>query len=485
MKIRMGILTAALGAAALAGACKEKAVGPIVVSAIGGAPELRNPHLEPLDPPSEILLHSVAQGLVRFDAAGQIEPALAQSWIVSNDGLRYTFRLPRTTWASGRPVTAEQVVVRLRAPTAAASKNPLKQLLGAIDRIEAMTENVLEITLKAPRPNFLQLLAQPEMGIVRKNEGTGPYRAEPQGAGAVLLHLPQEEQDEQGTKEGEGDLVLRGDGAALAVARFRRGMSDLVTGGTLGNLPIARAAAPTAAALQFDPVAGLFGLEITSSEGVIAEPALRQALSMAIDRAALVAAFGVPGLQPRETLVPAGTTDVPAPSPPDWTGVPLRLRRERAAKTLEESGIEPGRPLRVLLPDGPGYRLVFAHLRRDWRAIGVDAEVVQREEQAELKLIDVVAPATIATWYLRRFTCGTSKMCSPEADTLLAAARVTQIPVERQTLLAEAERILTGVTPFIPLAAPVRWSLASPRLTGFQPNPFGRRFIGTLVENRR
>jgi peptide/nickel transport system substrate-binding protein len=206
---------------------------------------------------------------------------------------------------------------------------------------------------------------------------------------------------------------------------------------------------------------------------------------MSIDRAALVAAFGVPGLQPRETLVPAGMDDVPAPSLPDWAGAPLPLRRERAARAIEESGIETSRPLRVLVPDGPGYRLIFAHLRRDWRAIGIATEAVRMEEQADLKLIDAVAPATVATWYLRRFACGTSKVCSPEADVLLAAARATQRPAERQTLLSEADRLLTGVSPFIPLAAPVRWSLVSPRLTGFRPNPFGRRFIGGLVEERR
>lgn len=483
MAIRMAIFAAALSAAALVSACKDKARGPVVVSAIGGAPELRNPNMQPLDAPSAMLLHSVAQGLVRFDAAGQIEPALAQSWIVSNDGLRFTFRLSRTNWANGRPVTAEQVVARLRAATAGASKNPLKPLLGAIERIEAMTENVLEITLKAPRPNFLQLLAQPEMAIVRKEEGTGPYRAEPQGANAVLLRLPQEEEDESETGEIDSAIVLRGDTAALAVARYRRGVSDLVTGGTLGDLAIARAAEPAAGALQFDPVAGLFGLEFASSEGMLANPELRQALAMAIDRAALIAAFAVPGLQPRETLVPPGIDDFPPPSMPDWTAITLPLRRERATRAVQ--GLDLKRPVRVLVPKGPGYRLVFAHVRRDWRAIGIEAEAVQSEKQADLKLVDAVAPATIPSWYLRRFTCGTSKVCSPEADSLLDAARNTQIPAERQALLAEADRILAGIAPFIPISAPVRWSLVSPRLTGFQPNPFGRRFIGGLVEGPR
>src|SRR3712207_1299096 len=125
MKIRPPLFGAALAALALAGACREPASGPVAVSAIGGPPELTNPNLEPLDPPSALLIELVAQGLVRFDPAGQVEPALAQSWIVSDDGLRYTFRIARTNWANGRPVTAEQVAARLRAAIGRASRNPL------------------------------------------------------------------------------------------------------------------------------------------------------------------------------------------------------------------------------------------------------------------------------------------------------------------------------------------------------------------------
>src|SRR3954465_12703562 len=77
----------------LAGGCRGDATGPVPVSAIGAAPHAANPNREPLAAPSAFLLQSVAQGLVRFDATADIEPGLAQSWIVSNDGLRYTFRL--------------------------------------------------------------------------------------------------------------------------------------------------------------------------------------------------------------------------------------------------------------------------------------------------------------------------------------------------------------------------------------------------------
>jgi hypothetical protein len=129
-------------------------------------------------------------GLVRFEASGQIEPALAQRWIVSNDGLRYTFRLANAQWSNGGRVTAAQVVARLRAAMGPASRNRVKPILGAIDEVEAMTDDVLEITLKAPRPRFLDLLAQPEMAIIRNGQGSGPYRALARADGSIRLTPP-------------------------------------------------------------------------------------------------------------------------------------------------------------------------------------------------------------------------------------------------------------------------------------------------------
>jgi peptide/nickel transport system substrate-binding protein len=62
------------------------------------------------------------------------------------------------------------------------------------------------------------------------------------------------------------------------------------------------------------------------------------------------------------------------------------------------------------MPEGPGYRIVFAHLRRDWRAIGIDAVRVRPEAAAELRLIDAVVPAVLATWYLRHFSCDAARV---------------------------------------------------------------------------
>ena len=474
----------AFAAAALmmASGCDDPDTGPVAVSAIGAPPKLVNPNLTRLDPASAFLLSATAQGLVRFDPSGQIEPALAQSWTVTDDGLSYIFRIDRLEWSNGQPVTTQQVAARLQAAGSRASRNELKPLLGAIDEIRAMTDRVIEIRLKAPRPNFLQLLAQPEMAVVLNGEGTGPYAAE-ESEGAVRLRPRASDQEEEAAPQAAAsEIVLRGEPVGIAVARFERGLAGLVIGGTAGDLAIARAAQPPEAALRFDPVSGLFGLAFSRPSEWLQDPEARRALSMAIDRSAIASALAVPDLAPRASLLPGGLAEIPNPAQPPWIGQALPARRTTAAALIRSAtdGDEPP-VVRVAMPDLPGHRLLFAYLRRDWRAIGVEAERVAPGDRADLVLIDEVAPASLATWYLRHFTCESSRVCSEDADAMLEAARNTLSAAERRQLLANADRLLTEAVPFIPLTAPVRWSLVSPRLTGFRTNPFGRHFAGALV----
>ena len=485
------------GALALAG-CGDEQTGPIRVSAIGGPPQLANPNLRPLDPPAAFLTDALAQGLVRFDGSGEIEPALAQSWIVSDDGLRYTFRIRRATWAlDGSPVTAQQVAARLRAALSRASRNPFKPILGAVESVTPMTDFVLEIALRGPRPNFLQLLAHPELAILQNDGGTGPYRlvrAEPEGL--RLSYLRTEEESEESAAQ-TPDVLLRGEGAAMAVARFAAGDTDLVLGGTAGDLPFARNADLPANRLIFDPVGGLFGLAFGSNRGPLADATLRRALAMAIDRDALAAAIGAPRATGRLSLVAPGVQELPSPAMPDWAAMPLPDRQAAAARLIAglnrgpNAGSNAGPNaapaaaaplhLRVAMPDAPGDTLLFAYLRRDWRAIGVEAERVPAGAPADLLLIDQVAPTNVASWYLRHFTCDASAICDTEADKVLDAARAAPNAAERQAQLAAADRILTGLVPFIPLTAPVRWSLVSPRLAGFRPNPFAQHPAVALI----
>lgn len=457
-------------------ACGMADDGPLSVSVVGGEPRLIDANTRPPRPADEVLAGATAQGLLRFDAAGAVEPGLAARWIVTDDGLSVLFRLDEDArWPDGRPVNAHFVARRLRAALAASGRNPLKPLLSVVTAVQSTTDEVLELRLAAPRANLLPLFAQPELAMVRDGVGTGPYRVASRESGRVTLErdVPGPDDDEPRRER----VVLRGENAALSVARFARGGTDLVLGGRLGDLPIARAATPPAQALRFDPAAGLFGLSVVDDNGALADAGVRDALSMAVDRAALVTALNVPGLAPRATVLPVqpGGALIGAPA---WLGTPLDARRRDAARLIA-AAVEGGAalPLRVAMPDGPGYRLLFALLDRDWRAVGVEAIAVPPGANADLRLVDQVAPSPALAWYLEPFSCPDAAICVPEIDAALAASRVERNPAQRRAQqVAAAERIAAEAL-FIPLAAPIRWSLVSPRVTGFRPNALARHSL--------
>ena len=121
---------------------------------------------------------------------------------------------------------------------------------------------------------------------------------------------------------------------------------------------------------------------------------------------------------------------------------------------------------------------------RQWRAIGIDAVQVRSTDAADLRLIDAVAPADLADWYLSWFLCARGRPCSEEADKAFAIARSTTDPALRARMIAEAEQRLAAIAPFIPIAQPLRWSLAAPDLPGFRLNARAVHPLAPLTGNQ-
>lgn len=465
--------------APLGAGCDRQAGGTVEVVVIGDSPAITDPSKAPVGSADALLLASTAQGLVRFDARGQVEPGLAETWNVSDDGLSYIFRLANTQWAGGRKVTAEQVARLLRRYIAAASKNPLKDSLGAVAEVVPMTDRVLEIRLNAPRPELLQLLAQPEMALVYRAQGAGPFSLERNEAGVRLTREVATPDEEQTRTE---ELWLRSASAKDAVEQFAAGKADLVTGGSFVDLPYARAAELPRRALQFDPASGLFGLLPVKAGGLLAKAEVRQLLSQAIDRDALVAALAVPGLAPRGTILEPGLANIPDPAPQPWVSTPLDQRRPALVAAASRLFGEERPVIRLALPEGPGSELLLGRLFQDWGAIGLTVERAEKASAADLRLIDEVAPANSPAWFLRGFRCGVARICDEQADLLLDGARSTPALAQRSALLLDASRRIDAVQLFIPLAAPIRWSLVSPRISGFAGNRFALHTLTGLEE---
>ena len=474
------LLTAFLATAVAAcGPQSEEALDVVVIGK--SAPALADPSAGPLAAPSKVLQSNVAQGLVGFDARGQIEPGLAERWNVSDDGLSYIFRIASADWPDGRAINARDVARILNRQLRPASRNPLKDTLGAVSEIVAMTDRVIEVRLRAPRPNLLQLLAQPEFAIVREGQGSGPFQldARQDAPGAIALTRTIRIIDDKDRVE---HLHLRSAEAARAISMFRSGKATMVLGGTFAELPLVdRSGRAMRNALRFDPVAGLFGLMPARRGGPLADKQLRDLLNRAIDRDALIAALDVPGLVPRTTLLQAGLEGGANPIAPPWSTQPASERRA-ALISEARTALGDGEALKlaIALPEGPGADKLFAGLTADWRPLGIELVRAGKGIPADLKLIDLVAPSISPAWFVRNFRCGVAPLCSEDADLLMDSARDAMIAVQRAALLAEAGRLLDEDVLFMAVAAPIRWSLVGDGLPGFAENIFARHPLSGL-----
>jgi peptide/nickel transport system substrate-binding protein len=446
--------------------------GPIIVSAIGEAPELADPSRGALDAPARLMLDATAQGLVRFDAAGQIEPGIAERWSVLDNGTSYIFRLRDGEWAHGQPVTAGEVVRVLRRQLADDSRNPLKPFLSAIDEIVEMTPEVIEIRLKRPRPDLLKLFAQPELAIFRLHPpgGSGPFRILTQHGRVVLLRPaidPDRSPDDDAVAPSPAaDVELIGERAARAIVRFGRSEANLVTGGSFADWPLVTAAQIAPANRRIDPAAGLFGLAVVRREGVLADPGNRAAIARAIDRAGFVAALA-PEWQATAQLLPEQLDSAAAPTAPLWAqppadGEPSPHDRITRWKTAHPGNIR----VRIALPNGPGATILYGYVGSALQSLGIAPERVAMDAPADLKLIDAVAPYDSGRWYVAT-AC---QPCSEQATTAIEAARDADSPRLRSQLIATADAALASDVAFIPLARPMRWSLVSLRLRAWTGN---------------
>ena len=454
-------------------ACRDPAPhGPIAASVIG-APIDRatldaDPDGGPLGEPAAVLALATRQGLVRFDGGGQVVPGLAARWIVSDSGRSLIFRLPDGA------TSAPEIARRLRAAIALTSCNPLKPLLGAVASIEAVTPQVVDVELSAPRPNLLPLFAQAALAVGRR-PGGGPLDVvRLTGGVATPRTRPAPPGDADEAPPPPTQVTIRGERAGLAVARFAAGRVSLVLGGRFADLAVARAAQLPAEQLRFDPAPGLFGLAFSAAvAGFAATADNRRALAMAIDRERIATVLDIPGWQTATAIVPTGTAEIAHPLREAWASAPIGDRRAVAARTVAAWRAGGGEiaPLRIAMPAGPGARLLFALVAADWRSIGIPAIAVAADAPADLTLIDEVAPADTAAFYLRRFACDRGVPCTAAGDRMLIAARVTPSLEERGVLLMQSSALIETHVPFIALGSPVRWSLVARDLDLWRDSP--------------
>jgi oligopeptide transport system substrate-binding protein len=280
------LLTCLLAVGSLCG-CSGRQDGELSVAFMESERDLFQSGLR-LSPGAQNLRAATGSGLVAMDAQGEIIAALADRWIVTDDGRSYIFRLRDGQWPDGKDLTGESVKRQLQSRIQALRGTSLGLDLLPISEVRAMAGRVVEIRLAAPVPYLLQVLAQPEMTLGSgANARNGPMSMKRDGASAILsmrppaaLGLPDDERWQQFVRP----VRISAMSAADAVKAFDEGNVTVVLGGRFDSMPLADTGPLSRGTFRLDAPSGLFGLLVRRESGVLATPQGREALLVAICR---------------------------------------------------------------------------------------------------------------------------------------------------------------------------------------------------------
>jgi oligopeptide transport system substrate-binding protein len=516
---------AAVGlAAALAlSGCQQKAQRPACPAdqvcleyGNGTEPETLDPQKSSLLDES-VIINDLMHGLTTEAPDGSVAPALAQSWTTSPDGLVWTFKLRPARWSDGVPVTADDFVYAYRRvlepETAAiyaylvasmfkngqavnAGKAP-PEALG----VRALGPRTLEITLEHPAPYLPELLKHLSFFPVPKHVvekygdqwvqpahyvSTGPYQLVAWRLGDYIqVRKNPRFWDAASVCVDRINYYPTADVVA-AERRVARGELDINTSFQSNRITRLRKTMPGYVRTHVT-LATSYMVFNASGASKFRDIRVRRALSESVDREFIANKLLRAGQVPAYSFVPPVIANYVKGPRLKWAGRSLAERQADARRLLAEAGYGPDNPLKLEIKtsNATESQLMAQSIQADWRAVGVEAALVQNEFQVAMAAyrtrdFDVAPIAWIADYndpltFLELVKSDTGAQNygdykNPAYDALLAKAAAEPDRVARAHILARAEQIMLDDEALAPLLFGVNRNLVSPRVTGWVDN---------------
>ena len=345
---------------------------------------LEPPHLDPTAGAAaaigEIGYANIFEGLTRIDRSGKVQPALASSWDISDDGKVYTFHL-RTgvQFHDGSPFNAFIVKASLDRARGQDSVNPQKGLFEPIETISISDAATLVVALKRPTGAFLFNLGWPAAVIVAPTSaennkinpiGTGPFKFSNWMKGSSLELVRNEAYWGTAVKLEKVIFKFVSDPSAAYAGLLSNDIDAFPIYPAPENLDQFRA--DKRFAVVVGNTEGKTILAINNGKKPFDDLRVRQALAYAVDRKAIIdgAMFGIGQ--------PIGSHYAPTdPGYIDLTGQ-YAYDPYHSKALLREAGVSDLK-LRLVLPPPEYARRGGEIIAQQLKAIGVSVEIVPVE----------------------------------------------------------------------------------------------------------
>ena len=446
----------------------------------------------------------ITEGLLTYDFDFNPQPLLATEWEVSEDGLRYWFKLREgVKWHDGEDFTADDVVFSILSLKEVHPRG--RATYAKVSAVNAITPHEVEILLSEPAPYLIKAFASSESPIIPKhlyegtkvpeNEwnlkpiGTGPFVFKEWQRGSYILFEKNPNYWDPG-KPYLDQIIYRfiGDPAA-ATAALEAGEIQLVTGGTLAVTDIQRLQDDPRFAFEsrgFGYVNSISRLEFNFDNPILANVKVRQAIAHAIDKDFIV-----------NTVFLGYAKALNGPVNPDLTAFfdpslpPYAFDPATAEALLDEAGyprgadgtrftinIDPTQPVGVYkqtaeyIAQALGTVGIKANLRTQDFGAFVKRVYTDRDFDLALEGMSNLFDPTVGIqrlYWSKNFKPGVpfsngANYNSPEVDRLLETAAVESDAAKRLELFNAFQREIVKDLPAIDVVAPTSFTVTDARV---------------------
>jgi len=399
-----------------------------------------------------VVYQNIFEGLTRIDQNGAVQPGLADTWAISDDGLTFTFKLHEgVTFHDGTTFDAEDVKFTFDRLLAEDSLNAQKALYEPIEAVTVVDPLTVEFTLSRPDGLFLFNLGRGDAVIVAPESaennatdpiGTGPFAFVQWDRGSRVIL------EQYGPYWGEAPALTR------ATYRFISDTATLTNALLAGDVDGTNNFAPEALAVfennpQFKVLVGSTEGETILGTNNAKEPfsdlRVRQAMAHALNRQEIIdgATYGYG--------VPIGTHFAPHhPYYLDLTET-YPYDPEAAKALLAEAGYPDGFSATLKLPPVAYARLSGQIIASQFAAVGIKLQLINVEwaqwledvltnKDFDLTIISHVEPFDIGIYADPNYYFGYN---NAEVQALNETLNATTDEAERQRIAQEIQTIIS------------------------------------------
>lgn len=474
--------------------------GGTLTEGIVGIPRFINPTLA-ITRADQDTVALVYSGLMKIDENGNLQPDIAESISLSEDGRTYSIKLRQDrNFHDGTPITAQDIIYTIELIKNPDLKSPFRGNWSDVTA-EEVTSHELNITLTEPYTPFIENFT---IGIMPKHVwNTLPieqlpfsqYNTEPIGSGPFAIDTVH--RDNSGLINGYTLKPAQNFGtqpnlSAIELKYFQN--EDLLATAFENKEITSTVFLPTEKIAELDqqevqiitqPLPRVFGIFLNQNRSpALRDKSARKALSVAIDRDRLIAealgGYGVPTTKPilndyrtielEDTEENTNSTS----SPTSAKDILIAGGWKQNDAGLWEKEIDDATEalrLTIRTNNTPLFDTTTTIIAENWRELGVKVQIEQYEQtglvqsvirtrdfQALLFGLDINRMQDLYPfWHSSQKDdpgLNIAQYTNVSVDTLLEKARTTEDGAEREKLLNEISDIIIDDTPAIFLFAP-------------------------------